>query len=297
MIKKTKIILYIFFFLINYLVFSKLEASVENKLSIISVRNPITEYAINSKINMIVFLNHKSIDKNEVTFRRQIMESLIEESLIFKQGEKLNISVTEAEFSKTLSYIIQKAQITQEELLEALNEKIFDKDTLSNFIKYQIMMQQIIQKKIPLELQCSNADKLLIKEKILQKINHENAEYKIMLLYIKNKKVLQGEKFESCAQIEKFIENNNITKQTNDFVAIKNINPSILKLMESTKNDYGIVSNQNEIIAFCRTKSQKKTIDMSNEEIKNIYKNELLLQAIKNNMDNLKKNNFILIKE
>ena len=170
MIKKTKIILYISLFLINYLVFDKLEASVENKLSIISVRNPITEYAINSKINMIAFLNHKNIDKNEVTFRRQIMESFIEESLIFKQGEKLNIFVTEAEFSQTLSYIIQQAQITQEELLKALNDKKFDKDTLSNFIKYQIMMQQIIQKKISLELQYSNADKLLIREKI----NHEN---------------------------------------------------------------------------------------------------------------------------
>ena len=293
MIKKTKIILYISLFLINYLVFDKLEASVENKLSIISVRNPITEYAINSKINMIAFLNHKNIDKNEVTFRRQIMESFIEESLIFKQGEKLNIFVTEAEFSQTLSYIIQQAQITQEELLKALNDKKFDKDTLSNFIKYQIMMQQIIQKKISLELQYSNADKLLIREKI----NHENAEYKIMLLSIKNKKVLQGEKFESCAQIEKFIENNNITKQTNDFVAIKNINPSILELIKLTKNDYGIVSNQNKIIAFCRTKSQKKITNMSNEELNNIYKNELLLQAIKNNMDNLKKNNFILIKE
>ena len=66
------------------------------------------------------------------------------------------------------------------------------------------MMQQMIQKKMSLELQYSNGDKLLIREKI----NHENAEYKIMLLSIKNTKVVQGEKFESCAQIEKFIENN-----------------------------------------------------------------------------------------
>ena len=296
MIKKIKIILYMAFFLINYLISNTSEASVNNKLSSIAARTPITEYEINSKINMIAFLNHKNSDQNDKALRKQIIESLIEETLIFNQGKKLNLSVSEDEFSQTLLYIMQQAQITQEELFKVLNNKIFDKVTLSNFVKYQIIMQQIIQKKLSLELKYSNAEKLSLREKNLKKMSHENIQYKIMLLSINNKITLQKEKFESCAQLEKFIATNNITKQTNDIFDIKDINSKLLKSIKSTNNDYGITNNQNKIIAFCGTKNQKKISNIPNETLDNIYKNELLLKAIKNNIDNLKRNNFILIK-
>jgi hypothetical protein len=296
MISKIKTLLLLTFIYVSFFQSKESIALISNKLSAISARTPITKYNVDSKINMIGFLNHRHFDKNDQKLRKQITESLIEENLIFNQAKKLGISVSEEDFSRTTSFLLHQAQISNEELLKALQNKTFDKITLANFVKYQIMMQEIIQKKITPELQYTREEKIAFKKKALEKIRRRGSKYKIMILGGVKKPIAEKHEFLSCDSLQQFIVNNNYTQQTNDIFNREELDSSILDAINDTDQSHGFVINGQRTIAFCTMENKNETSNIPDETFDTIYKNELLIKAVKDNIENLKQNNFMLIK-
>ena len=274
---------------------NRAEADIENGIVAIIGSELITKHDLDSKIGMIAFLNNKdftrlSSDKN---LREDIISGLIEETLLMSQAKKLGITVSEEEFSSELTKLLRTTNITESMLVENIKNGKFEKNTLSNFVKYQASMRDLVKNKIQKEIEYTSSDKLSFEEALQKKLIQENSEYNLFIVNVQTLSLIDKE-FGSCSQLNNFLSNAHLSVKSKHSVLAKDMNEELFQKIKSSKEKNGFIKYNDNIVGFCT--NSESTVSIKKDELENSFYDELIKKAIRKNSQELKDNTFILIK-
>ena len=142
----------------------------------------ITNYEIDQRILMLNVFGMKNI------LRKQIIDSLIEETLLEEYADQSNIQISSSEFDNNLKKFAQRGGLNELELMKYLSGKNISKDTLKNYMRAGILKQKIIQKKFLADILITqkDIDSALLKNKSLKEITEYKIKYYEILMNKKN---------------------------------------------------------------------------------------------------------------
>jgi hypothetical protein len=137
-----KIFLLIFFVL--FLTESKAKQLTNNV--IVSIDNSIiTELDINKEINFLKFVNKDQATSSSESFKKEIINSLIDRKIKDIETNSFKIEVSEKEIENNLYSYLERLKINNEILNSFYNQNEIEKDYLKNIIKIDMKWSKLIR--------------------------------------------------------------------------------------------------------------------------------------------------------
>ena len=137
-----KIFLLIFFVL--FLTTSKAKQLTNNV--IVSIDNSIiTELDINKEIKFLKFINKDQVTSSSETFKKEIVNSLIDRKIKDIETNSFKIEVSEKEIENNLYSYLERMKINNEILNSFYNQNEIEKDYLKNIIKIDMKWSKLIR--------------------------------------------------------------------------------------------------------------------------------------------------------
>ena len=137
-----KIFLLIFFVL--FLTNSKAKQLTNNV--IVSIDNSIiTELDINKEINFLKFVNKDQTTSSSETFKKEIINSLIDRKIKDIETNSFKIEVSEKEIENNLYSYLERMKINNEILNSFYNQNEIEKDYLKNIIKIDMKWSKLVR--------------------------------------------------------------------------------------------------------------------------------------------------------
>jgi hypothetical protein len=129
----------------------------------------ITIDDINKRLAMVMIVNN--LPQNQDIAQEiapKVLNMLIDEELFFIEAEKLKITITDNEWTKTIEGIEKQNNLPQGKFLEALAAKNIDVKTAKRQINAQILWNKIVQQHIQPTIRINEQDvDLIIDNKLL----------------------------------------------------------------------------------------------------------------------------------
>ncbi|MCL4498969.1 MAG: peptidyl-prolyl cis-trans isomerase [Chloroflexi bacterium] len=91
-------------------------------------------------------LQGRDASKNQAEYRKQILDSLIEQELVKQEAKKRGISVSDQEVEKQYSQIRTSAKKTEKEVQDLLKKQGMDLATFKDYLRTQLITQKFYQK-------------------------------------------------------------------------------------------------------------------------------------------------------
>ena len=137
-----KIFLLIFFVL--FLTTSKAKQLTNNV--IVSIDNSIiTDLDINKEINFLKFINKDQATSISETFKREIINTLIDRKIKDIETNSFKIEVSEKEIENSIYSYLERMKINNEILNSFYNQNEIEKDYLKNIIKIDMKWSKLIR--------------------------------------------------------------------------------------------------------------------------------------------------------
>ena len=137
-----KIFLLIFFVL--FLTNSKAKQLTNNV--IVSIDNSIiTDLDINKEIKFLKFINKDQVTSSSETFKKEIVNSLIDRKIKDIETNSFKIEVSEKEIENNLYSYLERMKINNEILNSFYNQNEIEKDYLKNIIKIDMKWSKLIR--------------------------------------------------------------------------------------------------------------------------------------------------------
>ena len=137
-----KIFLLIFFVL--FLTTSKAKQLTNNV--IVSIDNLIiTDLDINKEIKFLKFINKDQVTSSSETFKKEIVNSLIDRKIKDIETNSFKIEVSEKEIENNLYSYLERMKINNEILNSFYNQNEIEKDYLKNIIKIDMKWSKLIR--------------------------------------------------------------------------------------------------------------------------------------------------------
>jgi peptidyl-prolyl cis-trans isomerase SurA len=137
-----KIFLLIFFVL--FLTTSKAKQLTNNV--IVSIDNSIiTDLDINKEIKFLKFINKDQVTSSSETFKKEIVNSLIDRKIKDIETNSFKIEVSEKEIENNLYSYLERMKINNEILNSFYNQNEIEKDYLKNIIKIDMKWSKLIR--------------------------------------------------------------------------------------------------------------------------------------------------------
>lgn len=137
-----KIFLLIFFVL--FLTNSKAKQLTNNV--IVSIDNSIiTELDINKEINFLKFVNKDQATGSSESFKKEIINNLIDRKIKDIETNSFKIEVSEKEIENNLYSYLERMKINNEILNSFYNQNEIEKDYLKNIIKIDMKWSKLIR--------------------------------------------------------------------------------------------------------------------------------------------------------
>jgi hypothetical protein len=137
-----KIFLLIFFVL--FLTTSKAKQLTNNV--IVSIDNSIiTDLDINKEIKFLKFINKDQVTSSSETFKKEIVNSLIDRKIKDIETYSFKIEVSEKEIENNLYSYLERMKINNEILNSFYNQNEIEKDYLKNIIKIDMKWSKLIR--------------------------------------------------------------------------------------------------------------------------------------------------------
>jgi hypothetical protein len=137
-----KIFLLIFFVL--FLTTSKAKQLSNNV--IVSIDNSIiTDLDINKEIKFLKFINKDQVTSSSETFKKEIVNSLIDRKIKDIETNSFKIEVSEKEIENNLYSYLERMKINNEILNSFYNQNEIEKDYLKNIIKIDMKWSKLIR--------------------------------------------------------------------------------------------------------------------------------------------------------
>ena len=137
-----KIFLLIFFVL--FLTTSEAKQLTNNV--IVSIDNSIiTDLDINKEIKFLKFINKDQVTSSSETFKKEIVNSLIDRKIKDIETNYFKIEVSEKEIENNLYSYLERMKINNEILNSFYNQNEIEKDYLKNIIKIDMKWSKLIR--------------------------------------------------------------------------------------------------------------------------------------------------------
>ncbi len=294
-------------FIFLALIMQQKSLAIENQIKIFVGREIITEQDINDKIDMIVFLN--KIDRNLLASNKKILQDLattmINEKLVAKYAKKHKIKIEDIEVKNGIATILKKSNLTEKDLINGEKNEKIKKTALEQFIKNELIMKEIVAKKIYPKIKASKFSKDLFVEKLYEKMQKNSGIYKIYQYTKTNSndallinKINEME-ISDCDQILQIKSQFNLREIFVTNLKIGELNPQLQNILMMKNSNKGIFAyidgNDINIIGFCQTKIDNN-LALDQKKINEIYENNQLSNNISGYYRKLFNNNTILIK-
>ena len=140
MSKKIYLLLFLAFFLTNS------EAKQLTNNVIVSIDNSIiTELDINKEINFLKFVNKDLATGSSESFKKEIINSLIDRKIKDIETNSFKVEVSEKEIENNLYSYLERMKINNEILNSFYNQNEIEKDYLKNIIKIDMKWSKLIR--------------------------------------------------------------------------------------------------------------------------------------------------------
>lgn len=143
----------------------------EHKIAASVDDNPITFTDINNRSKLII--NSSDLPDNQKSYKmifNKVLDMLVDEKLIEKEADKLNIKVEDQEIYQAIANIASKNHIPDHEVLNFLKNKNIDEQELKKQIMHQILWSKIISIMIQPTIHVSDKDILNNRNSIHKRI-------------------------------------------------------------------------------------------------------------------------------
>lgn len=140
MSKKIFLLIFFVFFL------TSTEAKQLTNNVIVSIDNSIiTDLDINKEINFLKFVNKDQATSSSETFKKEIINSLIDRKIKDIETNSFKIEVSEKEIENNLYSYLERMKINNEILNSFYNQNEIEKDYLKNIIKIDMKWSKLIR--------------------------------------------------------------------------------------------------------------------------------------------------------
>ena len=140
MSKKIYLLLFLAFFLTNS------EAKQLTNNVIVSIDNSIiTDLDINKEIKFLKFINKDQVTSSSESFKKEIINSLIDRKIKDIETNSFKIEVSEKEIENNLYSYLERMKINNEILNSFYNQNEIEKDYLKNIIKIDMKWSKLIR--------------------------------------------------------------------------------------------------------------------------------------------------------
>ena len=310
-------------FIILITLFHGNSLAVVNDNSIVAIVNEdlITSFDLNKRIALVMKLS--GIKRNlasNILFKKQILQTLIDETLVEQYANKVGIKLSNTEFDKYLNLISNQNDFkAPEEMIKALN---VNKEEFYQQLKTQVLLKKIIANEIAphikitnkelednknisfkLQKQDTNNKKISLSEIVLYKNDDNKQDIKKILAKLYNE-IKQGAKFENLAK--QFSQSStressgligwlDITQLSDQFyTAVNNLKiGQISKPIET--EDSVVILKVNNKEKFNNTPQNHKTLNET--ELYNLLYNRKLNSHLRKFFNHCRQDSFIEIKE
>jgi hypothetical protein len=189
-----KIFLLIFFVL--FLTTSKAKQLTNNV--IVSIDNSIiTDLDINKEIKFFKFINKDQVTSSSETFKKEIVNSLIDRKIKDIETNSFKIDVSEKEIENNLYSYLERMKINNEILNSFYNQNEIEKDYLKNIIKIDMKWSKLIRQMYESRL---NVNLTEVNRELEKKDAEDDEKLKKQLIFTEQNKLLN--KF-SATHLEK----------------------------------------------------------------------------------------------
>ena len=189
-----KIFLLIFFVL--FLTTSKAKQLTNNV--IVSIDNLIiTDLDINKEIKFLKFINKDQVTSSSDSFKKEIVNSLIDRKIKDIETNSFKIEVSEKEIENNLYSYLERMKINNETLNSFYDQNEIEKDFLKNIIKIDMKWSKLIKQMYESRL---NINLTEVNRELEKTDNDDDEKLKKQLIIIEQNKLLN--KF-SAAHLEK----------------------------------------------------------------------------------------------
>jgi hypothetical protein len=138
--KKKFLLLFLIFF------FSNANAKQLTNNVIVSIDNSIiTDLDINKEINFLKFLNKDQATISKETFKKEIINTLIDRKIKDIETNSFKIEVSDKEIENNLYNYLERMKINNEILNSFYNQNEIEKDYLKNIIKIDMKWSKLIR--------------------------------------------------------------------------------------------------------------------------------------------------------
>jgi hypothetical protein len=155
--------------IITFAIFSLSAQAAQDNIIAKVGKKIITIDDINKRLAMVMIVNN--LPQNQDIAQEiapKVLNMLIDEELFFIEAEKLKITITDNEWTKTIEGIEKQNNLPQGKFLEALAAKNIDVKTAKRQINAQILWNKIVQQHIQPTIRINEQDvDLIIDNKLL----------------------------------------------------------------------------------------------------------------------------------